>query len=570
MTMQKRLTLSILCLFIIVLATMFASASDVAYIYRNSLAIDNNVVQVFEDLGYSVVSINENDITDLSEYVFIYAGDELFRQDIPVNDYPSIITTRRFGTMWGVSDDGINSLSSSHILKFSFNNQIYDAYTQATMPSGINLDYYYIANKNLPEYMISIANTPPLSSGPLHEGHVVSFVLPETVLNNGETQQGGLCYFGIVQSAYWTQHSKDLLIECVNAVVNGCYGDTCSDDGSGNDNGGDDGSGDDGNGNDDDSGEQYDNVPYLVLVEPSVDAVIESSQVNIVLDVVNATNCWYSLNGEMVVLNNCDSFNLVLGNGTYDLIVYANNSIGQISESVSFFVDIFEITNITHNVSDDNILVGTEKDVEVNFSSSSFPINLTFNLYLNNSLNDTQGPYFIANHAGLPVVYNIASNLIVGNYILNMTIVDSLDRVSTSTVLSFNVINPTTQTTSRRSSGGTSFVSSQVINDTEVVDERPPLVAYVNPPRNDSTVTGSTDHDEGLSGDQQGSGVSTNETGIISPITGLVVSGIFGNDCTLWGYYFGILGPFCWYTYVFIYLILLIVLGIMISKVFRK
>ena len=76
--MAKR-RIILLSVLLLILLSFFASAEDVAYIYRKNFKIDNNILQVFNESGLSVKFINDNNIpSSLSQYRLIFVGDENF------------------------------------------------------------------------------------------------------------------------------------------------------------------------------------------------------------------------------------------------------------------------------------------------------------------------------------------------------------------------------------------------------------------------------------------------------------------------------------------------------------
>ncbi len=78
---------------------------------------------------------------------------------------------------------------------------------------------------------------------------------------------------------------------------------------------------------------------------------------------------------------------------------------------------------------------GSLENVSVNFSSSEYPVNLTFNLYyLNGTLANTTGPIILGSQSALPYGYLIPSDLSDANLTLNFTLSDSAGNTNTSTV----------------------------------------------------------------------------------------------------------------------------------------
>ena len=66
-------------------------------------------------------------------------------------------------------------------------------------------------------------------------GDVISFAKSGTHLINGKDTQGNLCFYGIVESKFWTPEAKQLFKDCVGMVVTTCSSDSqCPADTSGN------------------------------------------------------------------------------------------------------------------------------------------------------------------------------------------------------------------------------------------------------------------------------------------------------------------------------------------------
>ncbi len=98
-------------------------------------------------------------------------------------------------------------------------------------------------------------------------------------------------------------------------------------------------------------------------------------------------------------------------------------------------------------------------------------------------------------------------------------------------------------------------------------ENKTPLRAYVNPPKEEEDDGGRGN----MSLEAEGSDLDGSDNGTRrSPITGMATFDSFGNNCRLFGYYFGFLGPFCWYSYVLLYIILLVVIIVLLRKVLKK
>ena len=161
---KKKLSL---VMFFVLIFNVFAlpilASNDVAYIFKNENIIDDNVVGVFEGLGFNVELINEKNIpNDLSDYKFVYLGDERYRNEdeIKIWKYPAIISNYFYGDDWGLTDrDGISKLASNSPLSVKIGNQIIQVYNKAKFNNGIGIPYYYLSEENKVNELEMIAQT---------------------------------------------------------------------------------------------------------------------------------------------------------------------------------------------------------------------------------------------------------------------------------------------------------------------------------------------------------------------------------------------------------------------------
>ena len=75
--MKKRIFLNI---FLFTLLINLISAADVAYIYNKDYKVDQNVIDIFEELGMSVKLVKDKDVprTNFDDFHMIFVGDGLF------------------------------------------------------------------------------------------------------------------------------------------------------------------------------------------------------------------------------------------------------------------------------------------------------------------------------------------------------------------------------------------------------------------------------------------------------------------------------------------------------------
>jgi len=201
--------------FVLILLVGLVSASSVGYIYRSESKIDLKVVEVFNEMGFKTDFINEKTLTNLSNYNFIYVGDEYFTNVIPTWEYNSIISNYHLGKKSGITDnDGISQLASKHNLNVNIDGKLLPVYNKFVDSRGIAISYYYLSDNNKVSGFKRYAGTDTTSSGNPF-GDVISFGEKGLTLSNGKISKGYTCFFGIFDSKYWTEEAKDLLKQCI-------------------------------------------------------------------------------------------------------------------------------------------------------------------------------------------------------------------------------------------------------------------------------------------------------------------------------------------------------------------
>jgi len=203
----------------IILLIPLAVASDVAYIYDNEAKIDRNIIGVFSELGLITDLVNEKSLpSDLSNYKFIFLGDENIGENIPINKYPSIVAGYYLGEKTGLTDkDGTSKLASTMPLKVKLKGSEIIVYTSGRDEKGTAIPYYFLDNDNKAAGLIKYAGTYSTSSGK-DFGDVISLAGKGDKLYTGETVESGICFFGIIKSDYWTPEAKRLFLDCIKYV----------------------------------------------------------------------------------------------------------------------------------------------------------------------------------------------------------------------------------------------------------------------------------------------------------------------------------------------------------------
>ena len=218
--LKRTLFLLVLSLIFILSISIVSSASDsnkVAYIYKKNFKIDQNIINVFTSLGLQVELIQEDVLfsKDLSQYRFLFVGDENFKKNIPVNNYPSVIANYYLTDLWGLTDnEGTSQLGATSPLSVLINSHKFQVYNSAFFKQSatLTIPYYYLEKNNKAISLRQIAATETTSSG-FKVGDVISYADKGSQLMNGKRANENICFYGIIESDYWTQKAKDLFKE---------------------------------------------------------------------------------------------------------------------------------------------------------------------------------------------------------------------------------------------------------------------------------------------------------------------------------------------------------------------
>jgi hypothetical protein len=200
---------NIFVFFIIIYFIGFVASIDIGYVYEKEFKIDFNLINQLNDQGENVFLISSYDLNnvDFSKYDLLLIGDERFSNplEIPVDLMPSIIMNHYHGEEFGILNEGrISQISSNKPLRVMVENEK-EVYIQSSYDLGkVGLKYYYLPEKYKSSNMESIAKT----SFKYNSDDVISY-----------SSEGEKCFFGIVESEYWTSDAKDLFNECFEYVT---------------------------------------------------------------------------------------------------------------------------------------------------------------------------------------------------------------------------------------------------------------------------------------------------------------------------------------------------------------
>lgn len=211
----------------------FVSAGDVAYLYNKPFAVDQNIVDVFNEMGLTVDLIQDAKIstTNFNNYKMIFVNDERFRYGlnyIPIATKPTVVANYFYGLEFGLTDyDGVSQLAGNSPQSVNVNEQIVQVYTQAEYGmNGIAIPYYFLDDENKMPGFFTAARTytgANVQNGDYNFGDVISYANAGTQLYNGKKTQGKVCFFGIIESDYWTPAARQMFKDCVGFVAVECY-----------------------------------------------------------------------------------------------------------------------------------------------------------------------------------------------------------------------------------------------------------------------------------------------------------------------------------------------------------
>ena len=181
-------------------------------------------------------------------------------------------------------------------------------------------------------------------------------------------------------------------------------------------------------------------APSISIIRPQNTTYNNRTQL-VNISTSGASSVWYNWNGTNIPYT--IPVYVTFGEGSNTLHAYANDTFGNLnSTSITFTTDTIApvITNIATNPAPPIYNNGSTQNITTNFTSSEYPINITFYIYYSNgSVANTQGPTTITNSGQLPVNYTIPANLPDGNYTVNMTAADSMGNNATVYVGAFTV-----------------------------------------------------------------------------------------------------------------------------------
>jgi hypothetical protein len=153
-----------------------------------------------------------------------------------------------------------------------------------------------------------------------------------------------------------------------------------------------------------------------------------------------------------------------LNSTTYD---FAGNVNSTATQTIVIDITSTTIGSITSTPTAPVYNNGSIQNVSVNFTSSEYPVNITFYLYNSTgSIINTSGPTTLSSASDLPINFTIDPTLTDGNYSLNFTIIDSSGNNATNTIGTVVVDStiPTAETNSPTINSGNYSATNIYVN----------------------------------------------------------------------------------------------------------
>ena len=213
---MKRSELMLSTIFLIVLFSNLVLAGGVGYVVKNNNFVDKGFVESLNGMGFNVDIITDNEIptADFSSYnlIFVGKGKLMNVRNIPM-DMPIVTTNYYHGEEFGFTDrDGISRRAANKEMRVieKDSSEMFEVYDDSVFKLGsVNVPYFYLSMKNKADGITGVA-TVYRKTNPI--GEVVAYK---------EDSYSKKCFFGIVETDFWTEETERLFINCVNFAAGG-------------------------------------------------------------------------------------------------------------------------------------------------------------------------------------------------------------------------------------------------------------------------------------------------------------------------------------------------------------
>jgi cysteine-rich repeat protein len=218
-------------LFLLTLVAAYVSAyeKDVAYIVKNKYYIDSHFTDAINDLGlsYDIIYHSNLSSTNLSKYKMMLLNDDGFNNpsSVPVNNFPAVLVNGKNMADWGwcryISRTSQTNIFHVDIVNFNTSVTKDIHITDVKIYNRIGPEIYNMQPENIFSGITLIAskkNDPNDAviavAGP---GDILTYPGKPNTYVNAKT-----CFFGIFETAYWTNETKQLFRGCIGYVAITC------------------------------------------------------------------------------------------------------------------------------------------------------------------------------------------------------------------------------------------------------------------------------------------------------------------------------------------------------------
>jgi len=204
----------------------FTLAENIGYIVEDSSSLNNDFIAIINEQGYSYDVIDDSEIqrTNFSLYDMILIGDESLDnyRSIPVSEVNSLIVNSKSSHLdggWGIADYSNLLSSSNHQERGSM--IVHEVITQG-LESPVRL--YNDEGARLSVLPSNLRNIAPgfnrvVISESFSGRSIVGVINPGERLYNNKISSSKIIYFGIVETQYWTDESKQLFRNSLNWLI---------------------------------------------------------------------------------------------------------------------------------------------------------------------------------------------------------------------------------------------------------------------------------------------------------------------------------------------------------------
>lgn len=212
----------------IVLLSSTVLATDIAYVTKTSLGVNQDLVTKLNNLGYSTTNILESQVstTDFSQYTLILVGNQNLNapENIPIHQHRSLVMNsynyykKIDDWQFGFSKEKGSISSPSNLMTVNPTTGIGQSITgifQAYNTQDPLLKTYYLKGQKPSGIII------PVSSFTSTANAAIAAVNPGTTYLNGNVAQEKSVFFGIPDSQHWTQQSEQLFEDSINWLLAG-------------------------------------------------------------------------------------------------------------------------------------------------------------------------------------------------------------------------------------------------------------------------------------------------------------------------------------------------------------